>query len=435
VIPGRSPDAARMPVARRAARIDIVVPVFNEQAVLVRSIGRLHAYLLAHFDHDWRIVIVDNASIDATPRIADDLARGLPGVQAIHLSEKGRGRALRTAWWASDADVVAYMDVDLSTDLRALQPLVAPLLSGHSEVAIGTRLASGSHVTRGPRRELISRAYNRILRVSLRARFSDAQCGFKSLRADAARTLLPEVVDQDWFFDTELLVAAQRRGMRIHEVAVDWVDDPDSRVRILATALADLRGVLRLRFASALSRFLAIGAASTLAYLLLYCALRGAGTATMSANAIALAVTTVANTQANHSWTFRPRACDTLMRQHAGAALGYAITLGLTEGALALGHGLDPRVDRLSGLAVLITASLVAITTSYAALRTGIFARAPRSQPVLRRLARLQSRRPSRGGERPADQMVEAGRDFAVSAAMSPLEQSRRGGCSPPKAM
>ena len=244
-----APNAGPIAVVHRAARIDIVVPVFNEQVVLARSIRHLHAYLLTQFDHDWRIVIVDNASIDATPRIADRLARTLPRVEVIHLSEKGRGRALRTAWQASDAEVVAYMDVDLSTDLRALAPLVAPLLSGHSEIAIGTRLASGSRVTRGPRRELISRAYMRILRVSLRARFSDAQCGFKALSADAARTLLPEVVDQEWFFDTELLIAAQRRRMRIHEVAVDWVDDPDSRVRILATALADLRGVLRLRFA------------------------------------------------------------------------------------------------------------------------------------------------------------------------------------------
>lgn len=252
-----APSVVRRPVASRTARLDVVVPVYNEQAGLARSIRRLHDHLLMQCEQDWRIVIVDNASLDATAAIAGDLARELPGVRAIHLTQKGRGRALRAAWLASDADVVAYMDVDLSTDLRALAPLVAPLLSGHSEVAIGTRLAFGSRVTRGPRRELISRAYNRILRVSLRAGFSDAQCGFKALRADVARTLLPEVADESWFFDTELLVAAQRRGMRIHEVAVDWVDDPDSRVRILSTALADLRGVLRLRVAPARRRLVA----------------------------------------------------------------------------------------------------------------------------------------------------------------------------------
>ena len=167
-------------------------------------------------------------------------------VGAIHLPEKGRGRALRTAWLASGSEVLAYMDVDLSTNLAALLPLVAPLMSGHSDVAIGTRLHRGARVTRSAKRELISRGYNHLLRLALRARFSDAQCGFKALRAQAAHELLPLVADPGWFFDTELLVLAQRRGLRIHEVPVDWVEDADSRVEIVPTALADLRGVARL---------------------------------------------------------------------------------------------------------------------------------------------------------------------------------------------
>src|SRR5439155_19696948 len=165
---------------------------------------------------------------------------------ARHPDAKGRGRALRAAWSASRATVVAYMDVDLSTDLGALLPLVAPLLSGHSDVAIGTRLASGARVVRGPKRELISRSYNLILRTTLRANFSDAQCGFKAMRADVARALLPLVEDEGWFFDTELLVLTEHNGLRIHEVPVDWVDDPVSRVDIVSTAADDLRGVWRL---------------------------------------------------------------------------------------------------------------------------------------------------------------------------------------------
>jgi hypothetical protein len=164
----------------------------------------------------------------------------------LTLDEKGRGRGRRAAWSASDARVVCYMDVDLSTDLRALLPLVAPLLSGHSDVAIGTRLAHGARVVRGPKRELISRSYNGLLHTVLRARFSDAQCGFKAVRRDVAGELLDAVRDDGWFFDTELLVLAQRCGMRIHEVPVDWADDPDSRVQIVATAWGDLRGVARL---------------------------------------------------------------------------------------------------------------------------------------------------------------------------------------------
>jgi glycosyltransferase involved in cell wall biosynthesis len=242
--------------------IDIVVPVYNEQAVLERSVRRLHAFLSAELPFTWRIVIADNASTDSTPAIARSLAQELDRTTVLRLSAKGRGRALRAAWSASEADILAYMDVDLSTDLRALLPLVAGLISGHSEVAIGTRLAPGSRVARGGRREFISRSYNLLLRTTLRARFSDAQCGFKAIRADAARRLLPLVKDQGWFFDTELLIQAQRHGLRIQEVAVDWVDDPDSRVDIVATAMTDLRGVARLRLDSPLARFLVIGLGS-----------------------------------------------------------------------------------------------------------------------------------------------------------------------------
>ncbi len=170
----------------------------------------------------------------------------MQGVAAMHLARKGRGYALRAAWSSSDAPVVAYMDVDLSTSLPALLPLVAPLLSGHRDVAIGTRLAPGAHVVRGPKRELISRAYNLLLKLTLRGGFSDAQCGFKALRRDAAEKLLPLVEDNEWFFDTELLVTAERLGLRIGEVPVDWVDDPDSRVQIVSTAADDLRGVWRM---------------------------------------------------------------------------------------------------------------------------------------------------------------------------------------------
>jgi glycosyltransferase involved in cell wall biosynthesis len=191
-------------------------------------------------------VIADNASTDATLAIARSLARELDAVAVLRLEAKGRGRALRAAWSASDADIVAYMDVDLSTDLRALLPLVSGLVSGHSDVAIGSRLVAGARVERGFKREFISRSYNRLLRMALRARFSDAQCGFKALRADVARELLPLVDDDGWFFDTELLVVAQRSGLRIHEVAVDWIDDPDSRVDIFRTAAGDLRGVGRM---------------------------------------------------------------------------------------------------------------------------------------------------------------------------------------------
>jgi glycosyltransferase involved in cell wall biosynthesis len=225
--------------------VDIVVPVKNEEHDLAPSITRLVAYLRDAFPFTARVTIADNGSTDSTWLVACSLEEAFTEVRAVHFAQPGRGRALHEVWSSSDAELLAYMDVDLSTDLNALLPLVAPLLSGHSDIAIGTRLAHGSRVVRGPKREIISRCYNLLLRCTLRVKFSDAQCGFKAIRASQARQLLPLVVDRGWFFDTELLVLAERAGLRIHEVPVDWTDDTDSRVNIVDTALKDLRGMAR----------------------------------------------------------------------------------------------------------------------------------------------------------------------------------------------
>jgi glycosyltransferase involved in cell wall biosynthesis len=228
--------------------LEIVVPVYNEQLTLRESIIRLHGYVHAALpDLDVRITIADNASDDLTGPLAMQLADQLPGVRLRQLSQKGRGRALRTVWAASEADVIAYMDVDLSTDLAALAPLVRPLLRGEAEIAVGSRLAPGAEVDRCLKRELISRAYNRLLRTLLGVRFSDAQCGFKAARREALVPLLDQIENQAWFFDTELLYLAEREGLRQFELPVRWVEDRDSSVHILATALEDLRGIARLR--------------------------------------------------------------------------------------------------------------------------------------------------------------------------------------------
>jgi putative flippase GtrA len=367
-----------------ATDVDVVIPVYNEQRGLDGSVRRLHRFLGTEFPFSWRITIADNASTDASAFIAEGLVQELPGVTLVRLEAKGRGGALRTAWSASDARVVCYMDVDLSTDLKALLPLVAPLLSGHSDLAIGTRLSNGSRVTRGAKREFISRSYNRILRLALRATFSDAQCGFKAVRGDVLADLLDGVRDQAWFFDTELLILAQRRGLRIHEVPVDWIDDPQSSVQITSTALADLRGVARMLMAAPIARFMAIGVLSTLAYALLFLAfsgLLGSGVA----SAVALALTAVANTAVNRRVTFGVRGRQGLLGQHAAAALVFVIALGLTTSALAVLHGLDPRAPRPIELAVLVIANLAASVARYVALRSWVFtpgrrATSPRSE-------------------------------------------------------
>jgi putative flippase GtrA len=281
------------------------------------------------------------------------------------------------------------MDVDLSTDLRALLPLIAALVSGHSEIAIGTRLARGSRVLRSHKRELISRTYNAVLRLLLRAGFSDAQCGFKAIRADAAKRLLPDCRDDGWFFDTELLIQAQRRGMRIHEVAVDWVEDPDSRVDLVYTALADLRGVLRLLLQVPAVRFLAIGLISTIAYALLYLSTRTLLGGPV-ANALALALTAVANTHANRRYTFGIHGRTRLLRHHLAGALVFVLALALTEGALLMLRGLAPHASPAIEVSVLVSASAVATISRYVALRTWVFARS-RSGPPPREPWRIGS--------------------------------------------
>ncbi len=202
--------------------LSVVIPVYNEEAALPRCIATLRAYLDIVFPGGWSITIADNASGDRTLAIARELSAADPRLRVLHLDQRGRGRALRTSWLASDADVVAYMDVDLSTDLRAFPPLIAPLMTGEADVATGSRLLPGAVVTRSAKREVISRGYNLLLKLVFRNRFSDAQCGFKALRRDAAHALLPHVENQAWFFDTELLLLAEEAGLRVHEVPVTW---------------------------------------------------------------------------------------------------------------------------------------------------------------------------------------------------------------------
>ncbi|WP_297539905.1 bifunctional glycosyltransferase family 2/GtrA family protein [Amycolatopsis sp.] len=404
--PGTSP----VPLHGPEPVLDVVIPVYNEETDLEPCVRRLLAHLVHHFPYGFRITIADNASTDSTLRVAERLAREFAEVVVAHLDEKGRGRALRQVWSTSDAAVLAYMDVDLSTDLAALWPLIAPLLSGHSDLAIGSRLARGARVVRGPKREFVSRCYNLILRGALAARFSDAQCGFKAIRADVAERLLPHVTDTGWFFDTELLVLAQRSGLRIHEVPVDWVDDPDSSVDIVATAKADLKGVARLirattsgdlpirdlraqlgrepigvqtpgvapGLAKQLVRFAAIGVLSTLAYVLLFLALRGE-VGSQAANVVALLITAVANTAVNRRVTFGIRGSRGAGRHQFEGLVVFGLGLVLTSGSLALLGALTNPGPGLE-LTVLVGANLAATVLRFLLLRGWVFH--PRRTPA-----------------------------------------------------
>ncbi|WP_410786378.1 glycosyltransferase [Kribbella sp. C-35] len=377
-------------------RVEIVVPVKNEENDLGPNIRRLREFLDTAFPFPAEVCIADNGSTDATYEIGTLLAAELPGVRVVRLEQSGRGRALKQVWSASTAEVLAYMDVDLSTNLNALLPLVAPLLAGHSDVAIGTRLAKSSRVVRRPKREFISRSYNLLLRATLSAHFSDAQCGFKAIRADVARELLPLVEDTSWFFDTELLVLAEQAGLRIHEVPVDWVDDLDSRVAIAKTVGEDLRGIARLMrsrvdlepirqkygrprildprtaLAARVLRFCAVGVLSTAAYALLYLVLRQ-GMPAQVANLLALLITAVGNTALNRRITFGVRGVEGRWRHHLRGLVTFGIGWSLTAASLWLLHTAVSAPHQAVEITVLTIANLAATVVRFSLFQAWVF--------------------------------------------------------------
>jgi glycosyltransferase involved in cell wall biosynthesis/putative flippase GtrA len=402
-----APDtsAKRWSLGQWSATVDVVVPVHNEQHALPGCLQVLRAYLDDQFPFEWTITVVDNASTDGVLRVAKEFAECDDRVRVLHLDRKGRGHALRTAWAYSDADVVVYMDVDLSTSLDALLPLVVPLVNGHSDIAIGSRLAPGARTVRSPRREVISRCYNAMIRLTHGARFSDAQCGFKAARTDVIRPLLAHVADDGWFFDTELLLLAEHNGLRVQEVPVDWVEDVDSRVQILSTAMADVRGLARVARAKVsgaarvtnlprrpaprsahpdavlavrerglgwqLVTFALIGLASTAATALLYALFRSWSPPLM-ANLVALVLVNLVNTEANRRLTFAG-ADVSRQRVHLQGLVVFALYYALTSGALLLLGILVANPSRWLEVAVLLAASAVGTAGRFVLLRNWVF--------------------------------------------------------------
>ncbi|MGH3548105.1 MAG: glycosyltransferase [Pseudonocardiaceae bacterium] len=401
-----APDAgAKRWSVGRTATVDVVIPVHNEERALPGCLQALRSYLDDQFPFEWTITVVDNASTDGVLRVATELAAGDDHVRVLHLDRKGRGHALRTAWTYSDADVVVYMDVDLSTSLDALLPLVVPLVNGHSDIAIGSRLAPGARTVRSPRREAISRCYNKMIRLTHGARFSDAQCGFKAARTDVIRPLLAHVHDDGWFFDTELLLLAEHNGLRVHEVPVDWVEDDDSRVQILSTAVGDVRGLVRVARAKVsgaarvedlprrpaprsahpdavlgaraggllwqLMAFGVIGLASTAATAVLYALFRS-WSPPLVANLVALVLVNFLNTEANRRLTFAS-AVVSRQRVHLQGLVMFAMYYALTSGALLVLGALVASPSRWLEVAVLLAASVVGTGARFLLLRKWVF--------------------------------------------------------------
>lgn len=228
--------------------VEIVVPVYNEEKQLEESFSTLADYTKSPECAPYRITltIADNASTDSTPRIGRALEKREKNIKYLRIDKKGRGEALLTAWKGSQAQILAYMDVDLSSDLSSLVKLLQAISQG-ADIAIGSRLAKGARVEgRTLVREVMSRGYNLLIRLLFRVEFKDAQCGFKAISKRAFRALAPLIQNRNWFFDSEMLIIASRAGMKIVEVPISWKDDPTSTVKIAKTAKEDILGLLSL---------------------------------------------------------------------------------------------------------------------------------------------------------------------------------------------
>mgnify|MGYP001617125371 CR=1 FL=1 len=229
--------------------VDVVIPVYNEEKALPQSIPELRRFLLSpDFSYEWRIIIADNASTDSTPEVSRKLAADFPGeVDYVRIERKGRGYALKQTWGQSTADAMSYMDVDLSTGIEAFPALVKAVAEDGYGVATGSRLARRSKVVRSLKRTTLSVGYNTIIKVAFWTKFSDAQCGFKAISREVKERVLPLIEDNNWFFDSELLILAEKMGYRIKDIPVRWVEDPETTVKIGSTIAEDLRGLWRMR--------------------------------------------------------------------------------------------------------------------------------------------------------------------------------------------
>jgi len=226
--------------------VDILLPVYNEEHILEKSVSELSDFLDKNLnDFDWIITIGDNASTDNTLEVAKSIQKKNKKVRVKHLPLKGRGRMVKHAWETSEADILSYMDIDLSTDLNAFPPMVNAINEGY-DIAIGSRQYKGAKVDRSIKREIISRGYIKVLKLFLGFPFTDAQCGFKAVSKELVKELFKFIKDDEWFFDTELLHIAHVEGYKVKELPVRWIEDRDSRVKIARTAWLDIKGVFRM---------------------------------------------------------------------------------------------------------------------------------------------------------------------------------------------
>ena len=230
--------------------VTIVIPTYNEELVIGKSLETsVLAFETLLGERSWSILVADNGSTDRTPEIVADFSKECPRVGLFEVGQKGKGLAIRRAWESHDADVYAFMDADLATDLRD----VPALIRGAEDVGlcVGSRFHRDAKVVRSAFRHVVSHSYRLIARALVDIDAEDLQCGFKAVRKDVADAVLPRLVHDGFFFDTEFLGHAQALGFQMAEVPVRWEEGRDARrktsVKIGATAWDNFQNLLVLR--------------------------------------------------------------------------------------------------------------------------------------------------------------------------------------------
>ena len=231
----------------RMVKVDIVIPVYNEEVNLEKNINILTEWLKNNFKYEWIVTIADNGSTDNTKKIAKDLDMKNKKIILKEITSKGRGIALRESWLSSTSDICAFMDIDLSTELEYLNEIIYPIVELECEICCGSRWMSSSNVKRGLFRGILSWSYNFILQTTLGLKIKDSQIGFKAIKTDTAKKVIPLIKDNEWFFDTELLLISQKNDLKIKQIPVIWIDHPKSTVVVLKTVKMFLRNVWRMK--------------------------------------------------------------------------------------------------------------------------------------------------------------------------------------------
>ncbi len=235
-------------------KILIVLPTYNEENILQKNVLKVRKFCQDNLrNFDWQILIADNGSTDKTPKLAQELSHEYSRIDYFHTSQKGRGAALKIAWNKNNylADIYLYMDIDLATDLNHLPQLIASIIQEGYDLTIGSRLQKESKTERSFLREFISRFYNLLLKIFFGLKIKDYQCGFKAVNQKIVEKIVPLIKNNNWFFDTELIILSHKNNYKIKEIPVKWVEKRDkkrkSKVKIIKTAWEDIKGIIRLK--------------------------------------------------------------------------------------------------------------------------------------------------------------------------------------------